>query len=300
MLLGAAVAASGDGRRRPRLVQRGRQPHDRRHDRAASCRAHVIADETPTDRLAQAFQTLVPDARPAAAPARAGARRRGGVAARQHRGLRDGLEPRRAEAAHVVLGRAVRLRRVRARAVGRAHAGDRGRAGQRRSARARSAPGSARSPRRALRSLDLTLLLDLLRIEEDDERWGELMTPVVGAASRICCSSATSSRRSQLLDVLVAGGGGRRHRTARRQHAMIAIDLLVAGLDDAAHRHAPGRRSTTRSSSASRRCACRSARCSCGRSPRRCRSRSAAAHARAADRHPDRVRRRSGGGRSSG
>ena len=31
----------------------------------------------------------------------------------------------------------------------------------------------------ALRALDLTLVLDLLRIEQDDERWGELMTPVV-------------------------------------------------------------------------------------------------------------------------
>ena len=31
----------------------------------------------------------------------------------------------------------------------------------------------------ALRSLDLQLFLDLLRIEDDDERWGELMAPVV-------------------------------------------------------------------------------------------------------------------------
>src|SRR5207237_2974486 len=30
-----------------------------------------------------------------------------------------------------------------------------------------------------LRALDLTLLLDLLRIEQDDDRWGDLMTPVV-------------------------------------------------------------------------------------------------------------------------
>src|SRR5262249_8842406 len=32
----------------------------------------------------------------------------------------------------------------------------------------------------ALRALDLTLVLDLLQIEEDPERWGELMKPVVG------------------------------------------------------------------------------------------------------------------------
>src|SRR5262249_20058567 len=32
----------------------------------------------------------------------------------------------------------------------------------------------------ALRALDLILVLDLLRIEEDDTRWGELMKPVVG------------------------------------------------------------------------------------------------------------------------
>ena len=33
----------------------------------------------------------------------------------------------------------------------------------------------------ALRALDLTLMLDLLRIEQDEERWRELMKPLVGA-----------------------------------------------------------------------------------------------------------------------
>ena len=45
--------------------------------------------------------------------------------------------------------------------------------------------------------------------------------------------------------------------------------------DDAPHRRRTWRRSTRRSSSASRRCACRSARCWSGRSPRRCRPKSA-------------------------
>ena len=49
---GSADEARGHGR--------GRQPHDRRDDRRTSSRSNVIASSgTPTDRLAQAFQTLV-------------------------------------------------------------------------------------------------------------------------------------------------------------------------------------------------------------------------------------------------
>ena len=111
---------------------------------------NVIADGgTPTDRLAQAFQTLVrnPDdrhrllnlAHDDAAESPLG----------QHRGLRGGVEPRRREAADLVLGRVVRLRRVRPRAVRRAHAGGRRRAGERRPARARGRLGRQRRRQRA-------------------------------------------------------------------------------------------------------------------------------------------------------
>jgi HEAT repeat protein len=79
----------------------------------------------------------------------------------------------------------------------------------------------------ALRALDLTLLLDLLRIEDSDERWGELIAPVVALLEDLLLVGDFDAA-IDLLDVLVreAAPGG---DTARRQHAMIGIDLLVAG-----------------------------------------------------------------------
>jgi hypothetical protein len=79
----------------------------------------------------------------------------------------------------------------------------------------------------ALRSLDLTLLLDLLRIEEEEDRWGDLMSPVVALLGDLLLVGDFDAA-VQLMDVIVreAAPGGTK---ARRQHAMIAIDLLVAG-----------------------------------------------------------------------
>jgi HEAT repeats/PBS lyase HEAT-like repeat len=79
----------------------------------------------------------------------------------------------------------------------------------------------------ALRDLDLTLLLDLLRIERDDDRWGELMIPVVRLLEDLLLVGDFDAARS-LTEVLVgeASGGGSK---ARRQHATTAIDMLIAG-----------------------------------------------------------------------
>src|SRR5262249_1643547 len=79
----------------------------------------------------------------------------------------------------------------------------------------------------ALRSLDLTLLLDLLRIEQDEARWGELMTPVINLLEDQLLV-ADFDAAIQLIAVLVqeASGTG---STARRQHAITAIDTLIAG-----------------------------------------------------------------------
>lgn len=79
----------------------------------------------------------------------------------------------------------------------------------------------------ALRALDLTLLKDLLRIEQDEERWGELMAPVVSLIEDLMLVGDFDSA-SDLLSIVVAeanGAGSKLHR----QHALIAIDLLVAG-----------------------------------------------------------------------
>jgi hypothetical protein len=79
----------------------------------------------------------------------------------------------------------------------------------------------------ALRTLDLTLVLDLLRIEPNEDRWGDLMTPVVSLLEDLLLVGDFDAAH-QIIGVLVkeAGEGG---STMRRQHAMIGIDLLVAG-----------------------------------------------------------------------
>ena len=79
----------------------------------------------------------------------------------------------------------------------------------------------------ALRSLDLALLLDLLRIEPDDDRWGEMMTPIVKLLEDQLLVGDFDAA-GQLIDALVreAAGTG---STARRQHAVTAIDTLIAG-----------------------------------------------------------------------
>jgi HEAT repeat protein/PBS lyase HEAT-like repeat-containing protein len=79
----------------------------------------------------------------------------------------------------------------------------------------------------ALRALDLTLVLDLLRIEDDDSRWSDLMKPVVGLLEDLLLVGDFDAA-AQIIAVLVreAAGDG---TTARRQHAMTAIDVLIAG-----------------------------------------------------------------------
>jgi hypothetical protein len=79
----------------------------------------------------------------------------------------------------------------------------------------------------ALRSLDLTLVLDVLRIEENDERWGEMMTPVVALIEDLLLVGDFGAA-VQLVEALTreAASG---ESTSRRQYAVTAIDLLVAG-----------------------------------------------------------------------
>jgi putative nucleotidyltransferase with HDIG domain len=79
----------------------------------------------------------------------------------------------------------------------------------------------------ALRRLDLALLLDLLRIEDDGDRWGDMMTPVVTLLEALLLAGDFDAA-SQLLAVIdqeASGGGSNTHR----QSAMIAINALVDG-----------------------------------------------------------------------
>jgi len=79
----------------------------------------------------------------------------------------------------------------------------------------------------AVRSLDIALLLDLLRIEQNDAKWGELMTPVVRTLEDLLLVGDFEAALS-LIDVIAAAAAGNGTKE-RRQHAMIAIDMIVAG-----------------------------------------------------------------------
>lgn len=79
----------------------------------------------------------------------------------------------------------------------------------------------------ALRSLDLTLVLDLLRIEGRDASWGELMPPVVSLLEDLLLVGDFDAAE-QVLSMLVAEVN-QGSTAARRQHAVAALDLLVAG-----------------------------------------------------------------------
>ena len=79
----------------------------------------------------------------------------------------------------------------------------------------------------ALRTLDLTMLLDLLRLEQDPEHWQELMTPVVRLIEDLMLVGDFEAAQD-LLAVLVreAAPDG---RLGHRQTAINAMDTLVAG-----------------------------------------------------------------------
>lgn len=79
----------------------------------------------------------------------------------------------------------------------------------------------------ALRTLDFSLVLDLLRIEEDDEAWGEMMRTVVALIEDLMLVGDFNAA-AQLAEVLTREAAGQRSK-ARAQHATVAIDVLVAG-----------------------------------------------------------------------
>ena len=269
----------------------GRQPDDRRDDRALRLAARDRRGDTPTDRLAQAFQTLVPRRRASSSGCwrwrKTTSRRRRSAAPKGSRSVWNNVAEKllTSYSDEPFVSDAYGTRAVR-----RAHPGDRGRAA---SATIRPSASSAwlgTIATTALRALDLTLLIDLLRIEQDEERWRELMKPVVGLIEDLLLVGDFDAA-AELVGVLVGEAGGdaadgapaarddRDRRAGRRA-------------DDAPHRRPTWPRSTKRSSSGSRRCACRSAKCWCGRSPKRSSVEERPRTARAADGDPARVRRR--------
>ena len=186
----------------------------------------VIANETPTDRLAQVFQTLVPDAdqRP-----RLLSLAREDVAASEI-GEVEGFEQVWDHVAQKLLTSysdkpfvsdeyARELSAARATAVQVEEVSD--------DPPERMSVWLGTVATTALRSLDLALLLDLLRLEEDPQRWADLMSPVAALIEDLLLVGDFESA-SHLLEVIVREAGPAQS-TDRRQHAMIAMDLLVEG-----------------------------------------------------------------------
>lgn len=77
-----------------------------------------------------------------------------------------------------------------------------------------------------LRRLDLALLLDLLRLEQDDGRWGSLMSPVLAHLDDLVLLGdfESAARLTQALAAEAAGTG----TPARRAAAAAALDRLAS------------------------------------------------------------------------
>ena len=78
-----------------------------------------------------------------------------------------------------------------------------------------------------LRKLDLTLVLDLLRIEPSTDRWTTLMRPVVALIEDLLLVGDFDAAADLVAALLVHTGG--EAAADRRQAALIAIDALVKG-----------------------------------------------------------------------
>jgi hypothetical protein len=79
-----------------------------------------------------------------------------------------------------------------------------------------------------LRFLDLTLVLDLLRIEDRTDRWAMLMRPVVALLEDLFLVGDIDAAET-LLGVLVGESQSPKASQEKRQTTLIAIDVLVGG-----------------------------------------------------------------------
>ena len=186
---------------------------------------HVISGDTSTDRLAQAFQTLVRDG---GEQQRLLGMARGEVAA-SPLGSTEGFESVWNNVAEKLLTSYSDEPFV-SDAYGKELSGAR--------TKAIEVEGVSDDPPErigawlgtiattALRALDLTLMLDLLRIEQDEERWRELMKPLVGLIEDLLLVGDFDAA-AELIGVLVGEAAGH-GPTARRQIALTAIDVLIA------------------------------------------------------------------------
>src|SRR5204863_6270969 len=78
-----------------------------------------------------------------------------------------------------------------------------------------------------LRKLDLTLLLDLLTIEQNAQIWGSLMPPVVSLMEDLLLVGDLDAACDLGLVITAAVAPGA--NAERQQQAMIAVDTLISG-----------------------------------------------------------------------
>ena len=187
---------------------------------------HVISGDTSTDRLAQAFQTLVRDE---SEQSRVLAMAKDDVAA-SPLGSTEGFEEVWNNVAEKLLTSYSDEPFV-SEAYGKELSGARTKAieveGVSDDPPERIGAWLSTIATTALRALDLALMIDLLRIEQDDERWRELMKPLIGLIEDLLLVGDFDAA-AELIAVLVGEGGGT-GSTSRRQIALTAIDVLIAG-----------------------------------------------------------------------
>ncbi len=222
MLIGLIRQSSGD--QGPQLMQAvvGRMT-DTTISRFVS--RHVIADGTATDRLAQAFQTLVRDgdeqqrllamARHDVAESPLGSTDTFGELWDT---VAEKLLTSYSDATFVSESYGKELSGARMKAIDVASTSDD--PPERISAWLRTIATTA------LRGLDLMLMIDLLKIEQDEQRWRELLTPLVGLIEDLLLVGDFDAASESIAVLVTAGGAG---TPSRRQLALTAIDVLLAG-----------------------------------------------------------------------
>jgi hypothetical protein len=187
---------------------------------------HVLSGDTSTDRLAQAFQTLVRDG---SEQQRLLALAKDEVAA-SPLGSTEGFESVWNSVAEKLLTSYSDEPFV-SDAYGKELSGARGKAieveGVSDDPPERIGAWLGTIATTALRALDIALMVDLLRIEQDEDHWRELMKPLVSLIEDLLLVGDFDAA-ADLIAVLVGEATGT-GSTSRRQIALTAIDVLIAG-----------------------------------------------------------------------
>jgi len=200
---------------------------------------HALGDDTPMERLAQAFRTLVPEERrervlSLAKEQAAESSAQGTNFDTVWEGVAQQLLTSYSDKAYVSDQYGRELSRSRTAAIDISQVSD--------DPPERMAAWLGSVSASELRRLDLALVTDLLRIETDPEQWASLMRPVVSLVEDLLLVGDFEPA-DQLIGTLVGerlSGGARRHVVASALDALLSGSLVrytashLASIDDAA------------------------------------------------------------------